>query len=888
MDHATRARVEMMGLPARVSQAVTLLEPGRAPHRLHLPLRLTPTLAEAEESVRDTGLVPHNYRLIDTLLDSIASSVFISLPPGMPGLVYTICDLSRFGAFILLHLPRGVRPPTHRLPVRQGFVLALPAHIEDGAHIATARPIVYAPASRRPAHTRPAPDQAASAATSMDTASGRAASGMSDIASVPGDTLDRPAHGAGPTVETAAASSSGPPAHDALSDGTSLVQLTVPRRRRQQLIFDDSPESARAGAIAAASTILPPLHNALPSDFGSAAVGEDPAKPPEPGSNPQTEAPRPPIVPTPQGRRALRTTPCAALGCNSLAQGPNAESHLAQGHPPIQPCASTPDRTRITLADAISAAWGVNRDIVEHALSAHCLPIPDLVSVALDEAPARQHIEAALLYTDGSFAPRLSQASWAFVAVSKCGGRMHRLGSLAGRIPEAETPSAYRGELWALTHALAFTAANHIPHATLASDCQAALDVAFGQAQAADNDPVGLAAQSLLFLCRTCGLDVRPLKVEAHSGIPMNEAADAVAKTANLEHADKPFAFDAEVLCSCIVEGTVHRLWLAYSGHGLPAQLPPLDAQGCWSSPACGLPQSTQACCSSVQTAQPDPLTWRLTLGIITYNCLSARSQPARELLDSGLHSRQCALAGFQEARCCDSGITHAAHYWVASSGCDEHGGGGCQVWISRTLVWGRSRSADLRPQRESFSLLVAEPRLLIILLRVGQLKFACIAAHAPTTASGPHACKQWWRHLQIQCKKVPPGHVPLLMVDANASFTQAEPSGDTMTAVPSSENSRQLQKFCAQAGLQPTAQCDRHGSFLYSWTSPDGDSHRLIDYVCVPTEWRQGLQTEPQFSLNDLRAGYDHEPIQGTVRASLSAPQPPARRSVPRSSAYR
>ena len=900
MDIATRTRVEMMGLPARVSQAVTLIEPGRAPHRLHLPLRLTPTLAEAEELVRDTGLVPNNYRLIDTLLDSIASSVFISLPPGMPGLVYTICDPSRFGAFILLHLPRGVRPPTHRLPVRQGFVLALPAHITDGAHIATARPIVYAPANRRPAHTRPAPDQTVSTATSMDTASGRTISGMSDVAAAPETTLERPAHRPSPTAATAAASSSGPPAHETLSEGTSLVQLTVPIHRRQQLIFDDSPESARASAIAAASLIQPPLPDALPSDIEPMTEEDNPAQSLAHSANQQPETPRPLTVPTPLGRRVLRANPCDELGCNSLVQGPRAQSKLPEGLSPMPPSTGPPCSTQIHLAEAvpaptIGAAWGVNQDIAEHALSAHRLPIPDLVSVAksvppiashtwrlLDEAPTRPYTEAVLLYTDGSFAPRLSQASWAFVAVGKQGDRLHRLGSLAGRIPETETPSAYRGELWALTHALAFTAANQIPQAVLASDCQAALDVAFGQAQAAEDDPVGLAAQSLLFLCRTCGLNVRPIKVEAHSGIPMNEAADAVAKTANLEKTDRLFAFDAEILCSCIAEGTVHRLWLAYSGRSQAAQLPPLDAQGCWSSPACGFPPGTQAGCSSVSTAQSDPLVWRLTLGIITYNCLSARSQPARELLDSGLHSRQCALAGFQEARCCDSGITHTAHYWVASSGCDEHGGGGCQVWISKTLAWGHSRFAELRPQRDSFSMLVAEPRLLIVLLRVGQLKFACVAAHAPTTTSGPRACKQWWKHLQIQCKKVPPGHVLLLMVDANAPFTQAEHSGDTMTAVPSSENSKQLQKFCAHTGLQPTAQCDRNGAPLYSWTSPDGDTHRLIDYVCVPTEWRQGLQTEPQFSLNDLRAGYDHEPIQGTVRARLSAPQSPARRTVP------
>ena len=615
---------------------------------------------------------------------------------------------------------------------------------------------------------------------------------------------------------------------------------------------------------------------------------------------PEPPAIRPQTVPTPQGRRTLRANPSAALGCNSLDQGPNDGGQTATAPPLTQLTGDSTGGTLISLEAAISgpasgAAWGVNQEVVEHALDAHHLPIPDLVSVArslpviasrtwclLDAAPAQQQFDAVILYTDGSFMPGLPQASWAFVAVGKYDDRLLRIGSLAGRIPAAEVPSAYRGELWALTHALAFVAANQVPHAVLASDCQAALDVAFGKAQSAEEDPVGLAAQSLLFLCRTCGLDVRPLKVEAHSGIPMNEAADAVAKTANLQNPDRLFAFDAEVLHSCITDGTVHRLWLVYSGRRMSAQLPTLDAQGCWSLPACGFPQSTRAGSSSVSATRSVPLTWRLSFGLITYNCLSARSQPARELLDSGLHKRKCALAGLQEGRSLESGITHTAHYWVASSSCDEQGGGGCQVWISKTLAWGRSQSTDLRPHRESFSLLLAEPRLLIVLLRVGQLKFACVAAHAPTTASGPQTCKKWWRHLQTQCKKVPPGHVLLMMVDANASFTQAGPTGDTLTAVPTSENAKQLQEFCAQTGLQPTAQCDRHRAPLYSWTSPDGDTRRLIDYVCVPTEWKQGLQTEPPFSLNDLRAGYDHEPIQGTVGASISAPQSPARRRVP------
>ena len=247
MDLATRTRVELMGLPARVSQAVTVLEPGRAPHHLHLPLRLTPTLAEAEDSVRDTGIVPRDYRMVDTLLDSRASSVFIALPPNMPGLVFTLCDPSIYGAFHLLHLPRGIRPPLQRLPVRQGFVLALPANIEDGAHVATARPIVYAPVSRRPAVVRAAPDTSASTGTSMDTAaSGRAPSGMSEVASMAGvGTLDRPEprrDGAETGAEPSAASSARPADSRPLSEGTSLAQVLPPKSRRRQIIFDDSPE----------------------------------------------------------------------------------------------------------------------------------------------------------------------------------------------------------------------------------------------------------------------------------------------------------------------------------------------------------------------------------------------------------------------------------------------------------------------------------------------------------------------------------------------------------------------------------------------------------------------------------------------------------------------
>ena len=319
LDLATRARVEMMGLPARVSQAITLLEPGRAPHHLHLPLRLTPTLGEAEDLVRDTGLVPQDYRLVDTLLDARASSVFISLPPHLPGIVYTLCDPALFGAFHLLHLLRGVRPPLHRLPVRQGFVLALPARIEDGAHIATARPIVYAPVSRRPAVVRAAPSGSDSAQVSMDTAtSGRAtATAMSEQPSASGSlTLDRPV-----VVEEEAAGqghqSTDPHSVGDISGpstaGTSLVQVSVPLHGRKQIIFGHSPESAQAKAIAEGRPWGDLAKASSEPCVFSRGEGSEP-------SDVKFKI----AVPTPGGRRYVSIpTPLSGPGCNSLnEQGP--------------------------------------------------------------------------------------------------------------------------------------------------------------------------------------------------------------------------------------------------------------------------------------------------------------------------------------------------------------------------------------------------------------------------------------------------------------------------------------------------------------------------------------------------------------------------------------
>ncbi|CAE7446716.1 unnamed protein product, partial [Symbiodinium sp. CCMP2456] len=530
------------------------------------------------------------------------------------------------------------------------------------------------------------------------------------------------------------------------------------------------------------------------------------------------------------------------------------------------------------------------REIVAHALASFAQRPTDLVPRAkqllpiarrtwqlLEPIDPRSPIQAMLIYTDGSYCPQLQHASWSAVITAQQENRPCKIGALAGKVPPSDGPaSAFRAEVWALLHAVAYVAANGIMRATIASDCQSALDIVFGVARCDPSDKAGRAAQSLLLLARAQGSVLCPLKVEAHCGLPLNEAADAVAKTANQQQAHPDFSFEAPDLLACIADGTVERLWMIHAHQCMPAQLPHLGDSGEWGLPSCNLSPATRATSVSFCTQPPECEQWQLALNLITYNCLSARSRAAKALLDQGLHHRQCALAGLQETRDLEEGVQTTEHYWVVSSGCDKSGAGGCQVWISKCLPWARAGEQMMQPARDSICVLFASPQLLIVLFRVGTLKVACVVAHAPTSTAPQPVIDQWWKDLREANLRVPPGHIRICMIDANASFESHPDNPSTIEATPSGANSSCFQAFCQDFCLCPSAQRDVSGNRLFSWTSPGGELKRLIDYVCVPDAWKEGFATMPNFCLGDIRAGFDHSPVQGRLRAQIEAP--PAR----------
>ena len=98
--------------------------------------------------------------------------------------------------------------------------------------------------------------------------------------------------------------------------------------------------------------------------------------------------------------------------------------------------------------------------------------------------------------------------------------------TLAGAVPLQDgDPNSHRGDVRATLHAFSVAIQRRARHAVIASDSQAAIDVCFDRAKHARDDHLAAAEVSAL---------IDWLKVASHTGCSFNEAADGVAKTANL------------------------------------------------------------------------------------------------------------------------------------------------------------------------------------------------------------------------------------------------------------------------------------------------------------------------------------------------------------------
>ena len=604
-------------------------------------------------------------------------------------------------------------------------------------------------------------------------------------------------------------------------------------------------------------------------------------------------------VPTPFGRRRIPPHPEGSLanltgsptarldgaeGGNALVQGPSAPVHAtacSQSHP------ATP--RSLKLADVVAApragvTWGVNAEICDAVFEGHglhtCAYSPALYGVQpcaalfhwaslppwLPDVP----LDEVFIFSDGSYYESGRGSTWAIVVLVRQGHHVGRVGACAGLTRGAaytaagfeRADSAFNGELEAILHAFAVAAAAGAPIIHLGVDCQAALDIAQGHVATAEGDRVARAVVGLRAYLAFRGAQVFFHKIESHTGCAFNDLADLTAKAVG-RHGE-PAGIDASFpsLWCAIAEEVVDRLWLVPLHPAHAIGLPPLREDGTWSAAncSCRLPTALgRPFCmpEQAQTAQDVLLDFRL----MQYNALSLKGAGALELFAAGLRRSRVDIAGVQETRLRHDGLSTQGDFWVLSAPASPKGVGGAQVWVRQQAAW----------DAKAFSVVHKEAQLLVVLGSFQGVRLLMVSAHAPPTDSPEADLQAWWQHLCTVLHRTPASCVPIIFVDANATFQRDPTDPSTAMATPTCRNARHLRHFAESRGLGLTPQAFPTGEPLVSWISPSG-KRKLIDYIGFPADWTDTTRLLPAPDLGDLHADIDHRPIATQLQARVAA----------------
>ena len=351
--------------------------------------------------------------------------------------------------------------------------------------------------------------------------------------------------------------------------------------------------------------------------------------------------------------------------------------------------------------------------------------------------------------------------------------------------------------VWALDRGLAWT--NSF---IFAFDNTSAGGGAFGTSLPPGTDTALQLTPLSLRLCLAAQATVAHRHVRAHTGILGNEIVDVLAKEA-ARQAESVFERCLPRWPARLARHALHPwAWMCLDNTG---DLPALFA----------LPSEASRLQSQMPTlasppgngASPLRLTGSLEvrLCLITYNILTllcpgtyrsvSDSSPAagmrmygkRDLLKQQLDESGAHFVALQETRVAGSQELPDADYFMLHSSCTASGQFGMAVWLHkrRAFHWVNGRPAGL--DRQHLTVLVAEPRLLIVQVACPAFKCILVAAHAPHTlpnGDGEEA-QVFWSHVSTALRKVPASiAVVVLAIESSAvGSVGADPENASGTA---------------------------------------------------------------------------------------------------------
>ena len=233
---------------------------------------------------------------------------------------------------------------------------------------------------------------------------------------------------------------------------------------------------------------------------------------------------------------------------------------------------------------------------------------------------------------------------------------------------------------------------------------------------------------------------------------------------------------------------------------------------------------------------------------------------------------------GLQETRT-PAGSSSADNVLRLAGG-DQQGQLGVELWVNLDQPFAYENNRPCYFRRQDFVVVVANPRLLLVLFDHTAHRTWFIVAHAPQSGRPQEEREAWLAHLSsivfqhVQSDKL------IILMDANAATGPRDNRHVFMHDDATSGNTNLFQDFLYVHDLCVPSTSSIHEGPHCTWTSPIDDSTYRIDYILVRTAMLENC-THSQV-LHDLDLGHqgDHHAVALQTRWRTYVPRTSVHRS--------
>ena len=361
------------------------------------------------------------------------------------------------------------------------------------------------------------------------------------------------------------------------------------------------------------------------------------------------------------------------------------------------------------------------------------------------------------------------------------------------------------------------------------------------------------------------GDQLRVEHVMGHAGDPANELVDFFAKLEATKSLHLPRqSFDLKKW-----ERAIPAFWMLLTGS---RDIPAFTWKG-FDIRAPELPAVPEKHATARETSDPEVLA-EVYISCCSANVRSLYQQPQGhagkiQFLRQQMKQLHINVLGLQETRT-PAGMSSADNV-LRFAGGDQQGHLGVELWVNIDQPFAYEKNRPCYFSKQDFILVVANPRLLLVLHDHPTHRIWFLVAHAPQSGRAQEERDEWWALLTsivfqyVQSDKI------VILIDANAATGPRDNRHVFQHDDATSANTNLFQDFLYVHDLCVPSTTNIHDGPHCTWTSPIDDSTYRIDYILVRTTMLDDCQHSQVLHDFDLGHQGDHHAVALQMRWSTS-----------------